>query len=364
MEVDRSGSIAMALCAVTLLAGCWAEPTPREEASRPPATVEAITLRAVPFEEVAEFTGALTAAESVVVRPESSGVIETIEFREGQTVEKGQLLFRLRDAEQRARLAEARAARDLAERVFRRVESLEGSDVLSTEELDQARSALAQANARVEIAEVEFERTRIRAPFDGVLGPRMVSPGDRVTGGSMSGRDDQTGLVQIDAIEELKLNFTLPEVAVNAVQAGIPVEISVAPFPGERFPGELYFIAPSLDPRNRRLLVKARIPNEDHRLRAGLSCNVFLPMGERQGVLLAPTSAIVRDVAGTFVWKVADDGTAERRTVELGARRPGLVELTSGVRAGDRVVSAGTNKVSAGQPLDLVPAADLAGLAP
>ncbi|MDG2303297.1 MAG: efflux RND transporter periplasmic adaptor subunit [Candidatus Binatia bacterium] len=344
-----------AVASLLLAMGCETS-SDTEEYTRPPATVEVVTLSPTTFEEVAKFTGALTASESVMVRPETTGVVETIDVQEGEHVKKGDLLFGLRSIEQRARLDEAVAVRDLAQRVYDRVESLKGNEVLSIEELDRAGSELAQATARLQIAEIELGRTQIRAPFDGVLGPRLVSPGDRVTGGSMSRRGDQTGLLQIDAIDELKLNFTLPEVAVNAVRIGIPLEISVAPFQGERFPGEIYFVAPSLDPLNRRLLIRALIPNAEHRLRAGLSATVYLPMGEQKGVLLAPESAIVHDVAGTFVWRQAEDGTAERVPVRLGARGRGMVAIASGLADGDVIVSAGTNKVSQGSPLETVEA--------
>jgi len=344
-----------AAIALALLAACdTSSSSSRGRYTRPPATVEVVTVRPAPFEEVAQFTGALTAAESVVVRAETSGVVATVEVNEGEAVSRGELLFRLRSEEQRARLAEARAARDLAQRVYDRVESLKGNEVLSAEELDRARAELAQASARLEIARVELERTQIRAPFDGVLGPRLVSPGARVSGGATSRSGDRTGLVQIDAIDELKLVFTVPEVAVNAIHVGVPLEISVTPFPDERFSGKVYFVAPSLDPQSRRLLIKALIPNPGHRLRAGLSCTVYLPLGKRDNVLLVPESAIVLDVAGTFVWRVTDDETAERVPVRLGARRPGMVEITSGLAPGDRIVSAGTNKVSAGTPLAAV----------
>lgn len=358
----RNRSLVFTAVVTTLLTACEGTDGP-EEYTRPPVTVEVVSMTPTTFEEVAQFTGALTAAESVVIRPETSGVVETIEVQEGQHVKKGDLLFTLRNVEQRARLDEAGAARNLAQRSYERVESLKGDDVLSIEELDKARAELAQAEARLEIAKVMLDRTQIRAPFDGVLGPRMVSPGDRVTGGSMSRRGDQTGMMQIDAIDELKLNFTLPEVSVNRIRVGIPLEISVAPVPGERFAGEIYFVAPSLDPLNRRLLVKARIPNDDHRLRAGLSATVYLPTGVREGVLLAPESAIVHDVAGTFVWREMEDGTAARVPVQLGGRGRGLVEIQSGLEPGDRIVSAGTNKVSQGSPLDAVPTQSAEGSA-
>ncbi|MBM4268691.1 MAG: efflux RND transporter periplasmic adaptor subunit [Deltaproteobacteria bacterium] len=322
----------------------------------PPATVEVATATPGVFADVAEFTGALLADESVVVKPETSGTVDTVEFREGQEVAKGALLFTLRDDEQRARLEEARAALQLAERNFKRVQSLQGENVMAQEELDRSRAELTQAKARVDLAEVLLARTEIRAPFDGVLGPRLVSPGDRVNRGGPSGDREHPGLVQIDAIDQLKLVFTVPEVAINAMRVGTPVEVSVTPFPGERFPGEIYFVAPSLDPLNRRLLVKALIPNPEKKLRAGLSTTVHLEVSRRDDVIAIPESAIVHDVAGAFVWRLKDDGTAERVQIRLGARRPGEVEVSGGLAPGDRVVSAGVSKVSVGRPLQIAPA--------
>ena len=347
-----------------VLAASCGDPSSATRAEPPPATVEVVTVTPGLFEDVAQFAGALQADESVVVKPESSGIVASVEFREGQEVARGDLLYRLRDDEERARVAEARAGLGLAERNFERVQSLEGDDVLSQQELDRSRAELTQARARLALTEVALARTEIRAPFDGMLGPRLVSPGDRVTGGGRSGDGEDTGLVQIDAIDRLKLVFTVPEIAINAMHVGAPLEVSVAPFPGERFPGEVYFVAPSLDPRNRRLTVKALIPNPDRRLRAGLSTTVHLEVSRRDDVLTVPESAVVHDVAGTFVWRLAEDGTAERVPVQLGLRRPGQVEVADGLAPGDRVVTAGTNKVAAGHPLDVVPAARSAAAPP
>jgi membrane fusion protein, multidrug efflux system len=193
----------------------------------------------------------------------------------------------------------------------------------------------------------------IRAPFAGVLGPRLVSPGDRVT--------DEIDLVQIDAIATLKLAFPIPEPIVEWVRPGMPFTISVAPFPNERFPGTVYFAAPALDPRNRQLLLKGTVPNPQRRLRPGLFANVQLETARQEDVLLAPESAVVYERQGTYVWRLGADGTAERVTVELGQRRDGRVEVRSGLAAGDRVVSAGTNKVVPGRPVQVAGAPPDAG---
>src|SRR5262249_42086280 len=148
-----------------------------------------------------------------------------------------------------------------------------------------------------------LDRTQIRAPFDGVLGRRMISPGDRVTPDRM-GAGEGTDLVQIDAIATLKLVFTVPEIAVPAVRADMPLAVTVAPFPGETFPGEVYFVAPALDPQNRRLLLKGRVPNPDRRLMPGLFANIKVEVARHEHALVVPESALVHEGDGVFVWRL------------------------------------------------------------
>jgi membrane fusion protein (multidrug efflux system) len=316
----------------------------------PPPVVEVATIGRGSVDEGLALVGQLEADESVMLRPETDGVVASVGFREGQEVAQGTVLFRLRDAEQRARLREAEAQVVVTEQAWSRAAALATERILSAAELDQARASRDAAQARLDLARVELERMTIRAPFSGVLGRRLVSPGDRVT--------ESTDLVQIDAVASLKLAFPIPEPIVQLVRQGMPFTISVAPFPGERFPGTVYFVAPALDPTNRQLLLKGRVPNADRRLRPGLFANVRLETARREDVVVAPESAVVYDAQGTFVWRIAADGTAERAPVTLGLRREGLVEVESGLSEGDRVVSAGTNKVVPGRPVRVAGAAD------
>jgi membrane fusion protein (multidrug efflux system) len=257
------------------------------------------------------------------------------------------VLFRLRDAEQRAQLREAQAQLALTEQAWGRAAALAGSNVLSAADLDLARANRDAARARVDLAVVGVDRTQIQAPFDGMLGTRLVSPGDRIT--------DQTDLVQLDATARLKVAFTIPEQSVSLVQAGQPVEIRLSPFPDRVFPGTVFFVAPTLEPQNRRLLAKAAIDNPERLLRPGLFASVHLQTARRAGALVVPESAIVYDTEGPFVWRVDADATATRTAVALGTRREGRVEVTTGLAAGDRIVAAGTNKVVPGRPLAAAP---------
>ncbi len=348
-------------CAVLYVASLGTLAACGDAASRPPAAgppaivVEMVVVEPDTLREEAEFVGQLNADESVMLRPEIDGVIQEIAFTEGQEVEAGALLVRLRHDAQRAELAEAEAARRLGERTHERSGALADRGILSVADLDRVTAERDEARARVERARVSLDRTEIRAPFAGLLGPRLISPGDRVT--------RETALVQLDAVDRLKLSFTVTESVVRNVRIGMPVALSVAPWPGEEFPGEVYFIAPSLDPRSRRLLLKALVPNSSRRLRPGLFVNLRAEIARREHALVVPESALVRDTTGTYVWRVSTDGTAARAPVETGVRQRGRVEIVSGLRPGDQVVSAGTNKVVEGFHVRVAGVAEGAGSA-
>lgn len=305
-----------------------------------PVSVETVTVAPRSIVDVVDLVGQLESEESVEIRPEIDGVIESVEFSEGQEVAKGAVLFRLRDAEQRARLHEAEASSALAEEVFRRTNQLAKQNIAAASQLDRARADLDAARARVELARVEIERTQVRAPFEGMLGVRRVSPGDRVT--------TATSLVQIDALARLRLSFVIPEVAVPIAQVGARVRLTTAAFPGEAFSGEVFFVAPTVDPATRRLQLVAWVPNPSRRLRPGMFANLQLKLGERSDALMVPEEAVVYDRQGNYIWRLDPANVAQRVPVEVGARQEGLVEIVRGIRVGDVIVSAGTHKVTQG----------------
>jgi membrane fusion protein (multidrug efflux system) len=192
-------------------------------------------------------------------------------------------------------------------------------------------------------ARVELDRTTIRAPYDGVLGAKRVDEGDQVS--------TEIPLVRIDAVDRLQLLFTVVESYSALVQPGIPVTIQVAPYPDEVFPGEVFFVSPTLDPALRRLPCKAWIPNPDHRLRPGLFAQIQAEIAQRADAILIPESALAYGLEGPFVWKVDSDNRPSQVLVELGERQDGRVEVTIGLSPGDVVVSGGVHKVMEGVPI-------------
>ena len=311
-----------------------------------PATVEVTSVQPRLLRDTVVLSGSLAAESEVLLLSEIDGVVASVEFEEGHPVARGDVLFRLRVGEQQARLLEARAELQLAQDVFDRTQRLMNRDVSSAARRQEARAKLDQARARVALADLEVERTHIRAPFDGVTGQRLVSIGDRV--------DEKVGMVTVEAIDRLQLLFTVTEQGTALARTGVPIKVRVVAWPGEYFPGEVFFVSPSIDSVSRRLLLKAWVPNPEGKLKPGMFANVDVVISVREDALLVPESALIYDRNGTYLWRVDEDNHAEKIPIEIGLRQAGHVEILHGVAAGDRVVSAGTNKVRAGGEIDAV----------
>jgi membrane fusion protein (multidrug efflux system) len=332
--------------------------TDGDRSGPPPAFVETVMLEPEDVEDILEFVGQLDSAHSVVLKPEISGVVAAILFEEGKAVEKAAPLVQLRDSEQRARLREAEATVSLTRSRYQRARNLVEQNAESEAGLEAAKAEYEIARAHLDLAKIQLDRTLVRAPFDGVVGARMVSPGERVNpgfdrggpgggGGRRGGGGEASGLVRIDSLDEMELIFTLPEPVMALAREGVRVSVRVAPFPGESFGGVIYFVDPRVDATSRRVLVKARVPNPEHKLRPGLFAKLTLEISSRKDALMVPEDAVVYGRDGTFVWRIVD-GLAVSAPVELGIRQPGRVELRSGVHPGERVVSAGTHKLRSG----------------
>ncbi len=334
-----AGHYAPLLAALWMLPGCGSDGDAAGWVKEP-ATVEVMRIELAPLTDVVTFSGQLDAEHSVMVKSEIEGVIASIAFEQGQETSEGDVLFRLRSQEQAAKLREAQANRALAGEVWKRAQQLLTRDASSQAQSDVARAEHAIAQARFDLAQVELDRTEVRAPFDGVVGLRLVDVGDRV--------DEDTALVRVDSVDRLQVSFGIADIGLPFARTGMKVEIWVRPYPGERFPGEVFFISPTLDPRNRRILAKAWIDNSDRRLAAGLFANVDLQIRQVEDAMVVPESAVAIDPQGPYVWVVDDQSTASRRPIEIGLRERGVVEVVLGLAPGIRIVTAGTHKVSEG----------------
>jgi membrane fusion protein (multidrug efflux system) len=286
--------------------------------------------------------GSLRSNESVTLRSEIAGRITGIHFREGQPVNQGALLFELDDSVYRAELEQARAGLALSERNHERAKELFGRNLISTRERDEAAARLDVDRATVALAEARLAKARIRSPFQGVVGLRAVSPGDYITAGQ--------ALAPLEQLSVLKADFRLSEAALSVIKVGQTLNLEVDAYPGKVFPGRVYAIDPRLAEETRSIGVRARVPNDQGELRPGLFARVRLVIAERGEAVLVPEQSIIPQADQLFVY-VIEDGKAAMRPVQLGLRQAGRVEVTSGVRPGDVVITAGAQKIGPGAPV-------------
>ncbi|SDH14966.1 membrane fusion protein, multidrug efflux system [Pseudomonas benzenivorans] len=283
--------------------------------------------------------GSLRSDESVMIRPEIEGRLATLHFREGQAVEAGALLVSLDDAIARAELAQARANLNLAEKNFSRTQLLFSRGASNAQALDEASAEQQAARASLELAQARLDKTRILAPHDGVLGLRQVSPGDYLEAGQ--------DIVNLEVLDPLKVEFRIPQKAVNQIRLGQVIEISLDTFPGERFSGEIFAINPRLDEAGRSQAVRAHIGNAERRLRPGQFVKVVVILAERPAALVIPEEAVM-PVGERLLVNLVLDGKVERREVKLGKRLAGQVEVREGLQGGETLISAGWQKVREG----------------
>ena len=318
-----------------------------------PIVVETHTVQTRALADDVSAVGSLVSNESVVLRPEVSGRIETIRFRDGETVRRGAVLVELDSAVERAELQQARANLTLAESNFRRTQDLFGRKFVSQSSLDDARAKLEVARAGLALAQARLARMQVRAPFDGVVGIRSVSPGDFVKDGD--------ALINLEDIATLKLDFRLPELYLDRVRPGQALELSSDVLPGEVHSATVEAIDPLVDAQGRAVRLRASLVNPDMRLRPGVFARVRLILAERAEVPVVPEAALVPAPGNTqFVYRV-EDGTVQRVNVTTGQRRDAMVEVVDGLAPGAVVVTAGQLKLRDGAAVKV--AATPAGVA-
>ncbi len=306
--------------------------------------VETAEVAAADFADEALAVGTLKSSESVVLRPEVAGRVASIQFKDGALVAKGAPLLSLDGAIQEAELQQAKANLALARTNYQRNEELLAKKFVSQQALDSAAANLKVQQAAVQLAEAKLAKTRIKAPFAGVVGLRSISVGDYVK----EGQD----LVNIEDIAALKVDFRLPESYLGRLGKGQAVELTSDALPGQRFQAVLDALDPLVDQNGRSISCRAVLNNREGRLQPGMFARVRIALGEKKGVLMVPEQAIVSGAA-PMLFKVVD-GKAAAAKVKLGVRRNAQVEIVDGVAAGDVVVTAGQLKLRDGVPVKAV----------
>jgi membrane fusion protein, multidrug efflux system len=319
-----------------------------------PVSVVAVTLRREPFAQQMEAVGTARANEAVDITAKLSNRVTAIRFREGQQVKAGEVLVEFDGEQARATLAEAEAALSDSRSQYKRSRELYATKALSEAQLDQLQATLSANEARVAGARSLLNDTIIRAPFAGRVGLRNISVGSYVSPGTV--------ITTLDDTSVIKLDFSVPEVFLATVQEGLQISARTSAYPDTEFKGKVSSIDSRLDPVSRAVIVRARIANADGRLKPGMFMTVKLLRSDVPALML-PEEALVPEGNKKFVF-VVRDGKAVRSEVQTGRRRPGEVEIVSGLDDGDVVVTEGTQKIRDGVAVKVIPVTGQAGQGP
>jgi membrane fusion protein (multidrug efflux system) len=292
--------------------------------------------------------GTIEADEIVQVVSEVNAVVRSLPFQEGSAIGKGQVIAQLDDREIRADAERTSALVAQEQSNYERAKKLVESQAISTQELETARADFAVAEANEALARARLDKTRITAPYNGVIGRRRVSPGAFLRVGDL--------ITEIARVDVVKVAFSAPERYVGRMRVGSPVVIATPAYPGETFRGRVSVVDPILDPRTRTIQIVAEFPNSGRRLKPGMSADVAVAISERAGALLVPDEAVFAEGNQVFVYKLNADSTVARAAITIGSRDSSQVEVLTGLASGDRIVRAGHQKLFDGAKVMPAPA--------
>ncbi|MFT5366275.1 MAG: membrane fusion protein (multidrug efflux system) [Candidatus Latescibacterota bacterium] len=329
------GAVALAGILVT---GCGEEPQDGGGGfQRPPTAVE--TVKVVPQQVADKFesVGNIEAGESVTMVSEIDGVLVKIPFREGNAIARGDLIAQLDDAQLLAEVRREEAVLAQRKASYDRVKDVVDQGAGAPQDLDDAAAVLKVAEADVALAKVRFSKTRITAPFDGMVGVRKVSVGAFVRPGQ--------SIAELAQVSTLRVFFSVPERYLSKLQRGSEVKVSTTAYPGYVLTGHIDVVEPALDEKTRSVRVMVRLDNPGEKFRPGMSADVSAVLSERAEALTVPNEAVFVSGSDAFVFVVKADSTVTRRALVLGTRMADVVEVTSGLLPHEVVVKAGHQKL-------------------
>ncbi len=274
------------------------------------------------------------------------GRVNTVTIAEGDTVKEGQVIAELdrRPLEDQRRQAaaaveQAKAQVENARLNLQRDQQLFERGIAAGKEVEDARAqmasgqaALEQANAALNTAERQIDRAQVRSPIAGQVVKRMVSVGEQVDGTAAQ------PIAEIANTDRVELAANLPAEHLSRVKVGQAVVVSTDAYPGRTFAGAVLAIAPAVDATTNAALVRVRIANAEHLLKVGLFAEAHVQLAQHADALVVPTPALVRDAKGAVVYVVTGD-TAQRTEVKVGLEKPDIVEILSGVKEGQIVLT-------------------------
>ncbi len=329
-----------------LLIACSASTDKDQKNATPHPAIRAEAYVVIPqqFSSVYSTNGTIIPNEEIEIRPEVAGRITKINFREGSYVRRGQMLVQLYDADVRAAITKLKAQKALQQKMLGRQKELVNIGGISQQDYESTTTLIQGIDADISIQEAELRKMQIIAPFNGKIGIRNISEGAIVS--------TTTVIATLQQTNPLKMDFTIPDNYRDIIQPGKVVYFSVNES-SDTMQAQVKAISPGADANTRTLNVRVVIPNPDEKLIAGSFAHVSIPFDSKVDALLIPSSAIIPTSRDKEV-AVVKNGKVTMKTVILGSRTSDNVEITSGLNAGDTVLTTALMKLKEGAEVEVI----------
>jgi membrane fusion protein, multidrug efflux system len=311
-------------------------------AQSPPTPVFVTTVEKVHFVDEVEALGTLKSNENIEIMSSVTELVTKINFKDGQRVNKGDLLIEMDATEELAQRAEEESRINEASKQLNRLRSLFKRDVASESALDTTERELQTAQARLKAIQSRIDKHILIAPFDGVVGLRNISVGTLAQPGMR--------IVTLDDDSIMKLDFSIPEIFIAALKTNIIVQAHTRVYPDKVFEGTISSIDTRVDPVTRSVVTRALLDNKDGHLKAGMLMRVVIDKNPRQTIIIPEESLISRgeDSFVLLIDAANKKTTAKEQKVTLGERRKGEVEILSGLEVGQQIVTHGITRAKPG----------------
>lgn len=313
-----------------------------EEGQEQAVPVEVQTAQISEFRDTIEALGTAMADETVRITAQTQDVVEKIYFESGDLVEEGQLLAELNARKEVARVQQIKFSLDEAKRQLERLEQLRRGNAASQQQFDEQQVRVNGLQADLEVAEATLKEMKIYAPFSGRVGIRQISAGALVSPGDV--------FTTLDDIKPIKVDFSVPERYFASIAVDQEVITRSRAYPGELFVGRITSIDSRIDPVTRSVQVRAKIDNNDERLRPGMLLQITL-LRSIDDALLLPEKALIPIQNRQYVYVLTPDNRARQKEVSIGRRKPGIVEITDGIKPGEQVIIEGIVRLRDGVPV-------------
>lgn len=339
--------LVVVLLALPKLKTIWADSPKKENTSGNKNTnsgvpVSGLIVRVDTVASNLSIAGEVLPDEQVELRPETSGRVTAINFKEGSAVKKGQLLVKINDAELQAQLSKLISDKKTAKARFERSEKLLSKEAISREEYEAIENEVYSIDANIKNLKAQIAKASIYAPFDGTIGLRYISEGSYVT--------PQTKISDITRISPVKIQFAIPERYSDKIKKGMQISFftqsSLTPYHAT-----VYATEPHIDAISRSLQMRALYPNKKNEILPGTYVQVKLSLQEDRNVILIPTEALVPTANKNFVY-LNKNGKAQPQDVITGIRTDSEVQILGGLNSGDSVITTGIIQLHPGTPIN------------